>query len=127
MSTIEVIALILIGLAAIKILALLYKPEIWFNIIEKVYSVPQLIFLLALILSATVLYFLINAGLTITEILAVCMFVVLLIMMGMASYSDELIVWFKQQNMSSIIKRTWIYSVVWILLLAWGVKEIIFN
>lgn len=127
MNTIEIFALILIGLAAVKILMLLYKPEVWFNLVGKIYIVPQLVTLLALLLSAIVLYFLINAGLTIAEILAVCLFIALLIMVAMASYAEELLVWIKQQDISAIIRRTWIYMVAWILLLAWGVKEILFK
>ena len=127
MNEIEIFALILLVVAIIKIILILYKPEIWFGLIERMYVIPQLITLLALISSAVVLYFLINAGLTIIEILAVCLFIALLLMIAIASYSEELFVWIKQQDMTDVVRRTWLYIFVWILLLGWGTKEIIFG
>ncbi len=127
MSNIEILALILVVLAIVKILMMLYNPESWFNLVQKIYVVPQIITLLALVSSLAVLYFLINSGLTIVEILAVALFIALLMMMALASYAEELIIWLKQQDMQKLMRRTWLYLVIWVLLLAWGAKEILLD
>lgn len=124
MVTIEILALILIALALVKLIMLLYKPELWFDLLEKIYIIPQLIGLLALVSSAVVLYFLVNSGITVVEILAVSLFIALLMMMAIASYAQELFVWIRRQNMSKLIKNTWLYIIAWIILLIWGLREI---
>ncbi len=127
MNILEIFALIIIILAAIKILTILYKPELWFSMVGKLYVIPQLVSLIALILSGVVLYFLMNAGLTIVEILSVCLFIALLIIVGVANFSEELIIWMKQQDMSLMLRKVWIYLIAWIVLLGWGVQEIFFE
>ena len=127
MNSIEIIALILISIAVIKIILLLYKPEMWFGIVGKIYLLPQLISLVALASSLIVLYFLVNSGISIVEILAVCFFIALLMVMALANYAHELLVWLKQQDAGELVKRTWMYMVVWLFLLTWGVKELFFN
>ena len=127
MNTLEIFALIIVAIALVKIIVLLYKPELWFSMVGKLYVIPELASVIALVASGIVLYFLINAGLTIVEILAVSLFIALLIMVGMANYANELVVWFKQQDMTLMIRRTWIYIVAWVVLLGWGVKEIFFK
>ena len=124
-GTLEILALILIVFAVIKIIALLIKPQLWFDFIEKLYAKPQITSNLALILAIFVLYLLIVSGVTIVEILAVCLFVALLIATGFSKYSSQVIAWAKQQEVVSVVKNLWLYTFVWLLLLAWGVGEIL--
>jgi hypothetical protein len=123
-GALEVLALTLIAIVGIKLIVLIINPQFWYSFVEKLYLKPQLISGLALLLAAVVLYFLIVSGVTIVEILAVCLFVVLLMAIGIAKYADTIIGWAKEQDIVFIAKELWLYTLVWILLLAWGVGEI---
>ena len=126
LNSIEILATILIAVGVIKIIIFLINPKIWFNFIEKIYSAPLLVSIMGLIASLVVLYFLISSGITITEILAVSLFVVLLILTGIANYADEIIAWINGQDFIFMMKRLWLYSMVWLLLITWGINEIFF-
>lgn len=126
-STLEILALILIVLFAIKVAAVSIEPKAWFRFVEKIYVVPQLMSVVGLILAAFVLYFIINSGISIIEILAVCLFIALLMLTGMANYADDLMGWVRQQDLTVLMKRLWLYILVWILLIAWGVYALFFD
>jgi len=126
-GTLEILALILILIAAIKLLIFLINPQLWYRFLEKIYAKPQFISITALLLAGLVLYLLISSGVTIIEILAVCLFVALLMTTGIAKYANEIIAWTKKQDIVFIVKELWLYTLVWLLLLAWGVGEIIFG
>ena len=127
LNTVEILALILIVVTAIKLIIFLINPKIWYGFIEGVYRAPAIASLIAFVLAAIVLYFLIISGITIVEILAVCLFVALLIAIGFARYADELMAWVRKQEILAILKEVWLYTFVWLLLLAWGVGEIFFS
>ena len=127
LETIEILALILIVVTAVKLLTFLVDPKIWYGFIEGIYSKPVIASFVAFILAALVLYLLILSGITIVEILAVCLFVALLLAIGFAKYADELMAWVRKQEIVSILKEVWLYTFVWLLLLAWGVGEILFG
>lgn len=126
-GTLEILALILIAITLIKLIVFLINPQLWYNFVKKLYVKPQLVSVVALLLAAVVLYFLVVSGVTIVEILAVCLFVVLLMAVGIAKYADEIIGWAKEQDIVFIVKELWLYTLVWILLLAWGVQQIFFS
>lgn len=126
-GTLEILALILIAITLIKLIVFLINPQLWYNFVKKLYVKPQLVSVVALLLAAVVLYFLVISGVTIVEILAVCLFVVLLMAVGIAKYADEIIGWAKEQDIVFIVKELWLYTLVWILLLAWGVQQIFFS
>ena len=126
-TAIEILALILIVIVAIKVIIILINPNLWYRFVEKLYVVPQLISIVGLILSVLVLYFIINAGISIVEILAVCLFVALLMLTGLANYADDIIGWAKEQDVVFMVKRLWIYTLVWVLLIAWGIQALFFN
>ena len=121
----EILALILIVATLIKVIIFLIKPQMWINFIEKLYAKPQLISNVALILGILVLYLLIISGVTIVEILAVCLFVALLMATGFSKYAGQIIAWAKEQEVVSVVRKLWLYTLVWLLLLAWGVGEIL--
>lgn len=126
-NSIEILALILIIVAVIKLAIFLYKPTLWVDIVENMYSAPQLIAYIGLGSALVVLYFLVNAGLTIVEILAVSLFIALLMVTGLANYADEAIAWVREQDISVMLKKSWIYILAWILLIVWGVSELLIN
>ncbi len=126
-GTLEILALILIVLVAIKVAVVSINQNAWFGFVEKIYVLPQLMSVIGLILAALVLYFIINSGISIIEILAVCLFIALLILTGMANYAEEIIAWARQQDLVVLMKRLWLYTVAWILLIAWGIQALFFD
>ena len=126
-SNIEILALILISIAVIKLIVFLINPTLWIDFVEKMYSVPQLIGYIALGASLVVLYFLINAGLTIIEILAVSLFIVLLMLTGLASYADDAIAWIREQDIMAMVRKLWLYTLAWMILIIWGISELFFK
>lgn len=123
-GTLEILALILISITVIKLIIFIISPQSWYSFIEKIYSKPSLTSFVAFLLAAVVLSLLLKSGVTIVEILAVCLFIALLIAIGVAKYTDKLIPWVKEQNIVFILKEVWLYTLVWLLLLVWGAGEI---
>ena len=123
----ENIVLILIVISVIKIFVLLVNPKSWMNFAKGIYSKPGLTSTVALILAAIVLYYLLQSGLGIIDILAVTAFVMLLIMIGLAKEAQPLM-----KKYDAIVKKGnfwkdyWLYTLIWVILLAWGVKELFF-
>ena len=126
-GAIEIFAIIVIAIAVIKIIIILVNPTLWLDIVEKIYIKPEFVSIFSLILAALVLYFIINAGISIVEILAVCLFIALLMLTGTANYADEIMGWAREQNIIFMVKRLWLYTLVWVILLAWGIKELFLN
>ncbi len=124
LNEIEILALILIIIAVIKLIVFIINPYMWVDFVEKLYSAPQLIAYAAFGASLVVLYFLINSGLSIIEILAVSLFIVLLMLTGLANYADDAIIWIREQDITAMLKKLWMYSLAWILLIAWGIVEL---
>ncbi|MEJ2115015.1 MAG: hypothetical protein P8X88_02970 [Gammaproteobacteria bacterium] len=126
LDTLEILALILIVVSVLKLIIFLVNPNYWYSFISSVYSKPAVASFIAFLLAMTVLYFLLISGVTIIEILAVCLFIALVIAIGLAKYADKLIVWVKEQDIIFVLKEVWLYTLVWLLLLAWGAGEMLF-
>ena len=124
-TPVEIIALILIIAAVIKLVVLFIKPKAWMNFAKKLWSKPSITSIVLFALAAIVLYYLIQE-LTIIQILATTAFVSLLIGMGFAKNIKPLISTYEKQIKKGIVKEYWLLLIVWILLLAWGIKELFF-
>lgn len=122
---INVLAGLLIVLASIKLVVVFVSPQAWLRFVKRVYAVPMLTSTIALLLAALVLYLLLQSGLTIAQVLAVTVFVALLLVVGIAPYAGRLFEWVETQSLPAMLRRQWLYIVVWVLLLAWGAVEII--
>ena len=125
-TAIETIALILIVISAIKFLFLLVNPKGWMNFAKGVWSNVFVMQVVALILGLIVLYYLVQNGIGIVEILAVTVFIMLLMVVGMAPEVNSLIRMYdsKIKNGKKILKDHWLYVVIWIALLIWGTMQI---
>tara|TARA_Y100000034_G_scaffold70987_1_gene85565 strand:+ start:125 stop:511 length:387 start_codon:yes stop_codon:yes gene_type:complete len=125
-TPVEIIALIMIVLGAIKMITLLVSPMSWMNFAKSVYSKPNLTSLVALILAAVVLYYLLQE-MTIVQVLAVAAFIGLLIMVGLAKEIGPLMKKYEAMiKKGNLWKEYWLYTLAWIILMAWGVKELFF-
>ncbi|MFH1607624.1 MAG: hypothetical protein ABIA78_00660 [archaeon] len=127
-TSVEWIALIVIIVSAIKMFVLLVKPVAWMNFARSLYAKPGIAKVVGLILAGIVFYYLYYvSGITIIQILAVTAFVALMLMIGLADEADELVK--KYQSVikkGNLWKRFWFYTLLWIILLAWGIKELFF-
>lgn len=127
MTAIETIAGIIIIFSAIKILVILVNPAAWMNFARSLYSKPGAVKTVAFVLAAIVLYYLVQSGLTIVDILAVTAFVALLVLIGLAGEVDDLIKKYQGKvKAGRILKDYWFYTLLWIILLVWGAKELFF-
>ena len=123
-TALKVIAATLIAFSAIKLLFVLVDVRAWVRFARRLYANPVVTSVVALLLAAIVLYLLLAAGMSIVQILAVCVFVVLLLVVGIAPYANELFAWLDRQDLGAMIKRQWLYTLIWVALLAWGAVEI---
>ena len=123
MNAIENIALIIITLSIIKIIMLAINPKKWMNFAKSVYVNPTRLKIIGTLLAGLVLYYLVGAGITIIEIFAVMAFFAALIMIGFANIGSELVKKFKIKN---IWKDYGYYTLLWVILLLWGLKELFF-
>ena len=127
MTPIEIIALILILVAAIKMFVLLVNPKAWMSFAKGIYSQSGLAQFVGLILAAVVLYYLLKGGMGIVGILAATVFAALLLLVGIAPSADSLIKKYQAQiKRGKLWKENWLYTLLWIALLVWGVKELFF-
>lgn len=126
-TPVEIIALIMIVGGLIKMAVLLVNPKSYMGFAKGIYSKPNIISLMAFIFGAIVLYYLLQSGITIVEILAVTAFVVLLMVFGMAKEVGPLMKHFEAMvKKGNLWKEYWFYTLIWVILLAWGVKELFY-
>ena len=124
MTPIGIIALILIIVSAIKIIVILVNPKSWADVVKKIWANPMVMSIVSLILAAIVLYYLIQSGLTIVQILAVTAFVGLLMAVGIGIYANEVISMATKMLKKGLMKKAWLYTLIWIILLIWGAYEL---
>lgn len=124
MTPIEIIALIIIIISAIKIIVILANPKSWADVVKKIWANPMITSVISFILAAIVLYYLLQSGLTIVQILAVTLFVALLMAVGIGMYATEMISMATKMLKKGVLKKAWFYTLIWIVLLIWGAKEL---
>ncbi len=125
LSAIEILAGLLIVLAGIKLAVVFVDARIWLRFAKRAYANPAVTSWVALLMSGLVLYLLLQSGLTIVQVLAVTVFVALLLVVGVAPYAGRLFDWLETQSLPDMLRRQWLYVIVWVLLLAWGAVELV--
>jgi len=125
LASIEIIALAVILLAAIKMIVLLVSPKSWMNFAKGIWSNVVLVQIVSFLFAAIVFYYLLQQ-MTIVQILAVVAFVFLLLVFGIAPEAGFLLRKYEAQiKQGKLWKQYWLYALVWLLLLAWGAYEIL--
>jgi len=125
LTQIGVLALIIIILGFIKLIVLAYNPKVWMNFAERVWSKPKTMQLICLILAIVVFFYLIENGITIVQILAVTLFVALFMAVAIAPEAEDLIKKYEARiKRGSLWKQYWLYVLIWLILLLWGLKEL---
>ena len=119
-TPVEIIALIVIIAAVVKMLVLLTNPAKWMNLAKSVYKRPRTVSLVSLILAAIVLYYLLQE-LTIVQIIATVAFTALLVLISLASEVDSFIKKYEAKIKNGTLwQEYWLYALIWIVLLAWA-------
>lgn len=126
-TSVEIIAMVMIVFAVIKMLILLINPKSWMNFAKALLGKKALGQIIGLILGAIVLYYLIQAGFTIIDILAVTAFVGSLLIIAFAENIDPLIKKYEALiRRGRLWKEYWLYTLIWIVLLIWGIIVLFF-
>ena len=126
-TSVEIIALILIVFATIKMFVLLVSSQSWMNFAKAIYKKPAVTRFIGAILAGVILYYLINSGMTIVQILSVATFMAMLFIVGLAGDIGPFIKKYQAQiKAGKLWQRHWFYTLLWLILLGWGVKELFF-
>lgn len=123
-GAVETIAAIFVLFGVLKMLFVFFSPKTWMSFAKKMYAKPKVLSFISLVLAAVVLYYLMGAGVTIIQIFAVMTFMTLLLLVGMAQYAKQIIKFYDKKNLKKILADMWLYVVIWIALLIWGLKEL---
>ncbi len=126
-TSVEIIALILIAIVAVKMLVLISKPMAWMKFTKAIYKKPVVTKFIFAILAGVILYYLINSGMTIVQILAVSLFMAMMFGIGLAGDIGPFIKKYEAQiKAGKMWKKHWFYTLIWIALLVWGAL-VLFN
>lgn len=117
---IDIFAGTLIVLAVVKLLALAVNAPAWLSAMKMLYARPALTAAISYLLAGLVLAALLASGVTIVQVLAVCLFVVLLLVPGFAPYMGLVLRGLEEKNLGQMLREQWLYTVVWMILLGWG-------
>ncbi len=124
MQPLEIIALVLVIITFLKLLIISVKQRAWYKFTKAIYSRPAALRWISLILAVIVGYYVIQE-LSITQIWAVIAFVVLLMTIGVAEYSTEMLELaekiFRKKN---VLKRARLAVAIWVVLGLWLLKEL---
>ena len=126
MTPIEILALIVVVLAVIKLIVFLINPKHWLKVVEKTFCGCVWMQLLFVVWAVVVLWILLTE-LTIVHIFAAMLFLMPLMALGYASYPKETLVWAKKIiSDKQLMKKTWLIWVIWIVLMLWALYTIFF-
>ena len=123
-TPVEIIALVLLIVAAVKMVVLLISGKSWMNLAKSLYKNKVVFQIICFLLAGVVLYYLLQ-DLTIVQIFAVTAFVALLLALGMAEPIKKIIpVYEKHLKNKTLFKTYWLYVLVWLALMAWVFIEL---
>lgn len=126
MDPIKIIALIFIIFSLLKIITMLIHKKFWMNnITKKILKNYHTTSFLCLVLSLIILYYLLKQ-LTISQIIASMAFTILFTGFGILIHAKELSAPIEKiQKDKTFLKKSLIYIIIWLILLLWGLKEIL--
>lgn len=124
-TPLEMIAGALIAFTLVKLMVVAVSLPAWFQFARKFYVRPAVTSTVSAVLAGAVLYALVQSGLGIIQILAVTVFIVLVLLVGMAPYGAELLRWAETRDVKTILRETWLYSLIWAALVLWGLVELV--
>ena len=124
MTPVQIIALIFIVFALVKLLVIFIDPASWKVVVKKIYIKPIYTTVAGLIVGAVVLRFLLQE-MTIVQVFASMTFMMALMMIQFAALGNEIMEisdrFFNDRN---LLKKLWLSLSIWILLMGWVLYEI---
>lgn len=124
LAALEVMALIVVVLGAVKLFVLMTNPGSWMKVIKAVYSNPNVAVMLALLFSAITLWYLLKS-VTVVQIFATMLFVMFFMWMGFAAHPKETMEFAnKLYHKHDIFRRHWLSILIWLVLMVWVVYSI---
>ena len=126
-SALEIIAIVIIVISIIKMAVFLSSPKAWIGFARNFYAKPGLTVPIALVLAAVVLYFLVESGMTIVEILAAWAFMALVLVASLARYTADIFAWAEERDLGTWLREQWLLMVVWTGLVVWGIVDLFFS
>jgi len=132
MSTIEILALVLIVFSFIKLIVIAINPQLWYGPTNPLMKLPALnhnvVNVVFLILVAIILFFLLTE-INIVQIFVAMFLGVLLVMIMFVSNLKKIIEMLVGDTTSSkdFYRRYWFPSVVWLVLMIWVLWKIFYG
>ena len=124
-TSLEIIALIFIVAAVLKIVVILVAPKSYLGFAKKVWSNALVMSVIMLALAGVVLYYLLQT-LSIVQIVAAGMFIALLVGVGFAPYASHLLkIYEKKIGNGRFLRENWLYLLVWLGLMGWALYELL--
>lgn len=120
MISLETLALTVAIAILVKIIIVIISPKSWLKVVDKIYSRSWLMMIISFFLGLAVLQLLLDNGMTIIQIFAVMLFLILISAMTLAVYSREMLdLGGKLLRDKSILKKAWFPILIWTLLGIW--------
>ena len=124
MTPIEIIALVFVIFALIKLLVICINPASWKSVVKAIYVKSVFTTIAALIIALVILRYLLQE-LTIVQIFASMTFMMALMMVQFAALGNEIVeLSDKFLNDRNILKKMWLSLSIWIVLMGWVLYEI---
>ena len=119
MTPIEIMAFIVAALIGIKLLVIMVNPKNWMPVVKAVYGNPGITTLVGLVLGGWSLMYLLKE-MTIVQIFAVMFFFMMLMLVGVAAFSKDLMgLANKLLKEPNVLKRSWLATTIWVVLVIW--------
>lgn len=123
-TIVEWFILVFAILGLVKLVTVSIKPKAWLKIVEPLYKSHIILFVVELILAATLFYYLMKE-ITFLQIIGGIVLGALLTGMTFAVYGKETIEWAKKLlKEKTMIKRAWLSILIWFILLVWALASL---
>jgi len=123
-TPIEWIVTIFAVIGLIKLFVIMVSRKSWWGLTKGVYGNPGITGFVSLVLAAVVLWFLLQE-LTIVQIIAAGVFMVLLMGFAFMTHAKELMTLAKKMIYGKKFSGgLWLYILIWVVLLLWALYEI---
>ena len=124
MNPIEIMAIIVAVLGLVKLFFVATNPKAWLKVVDFVFAKPNVTSAVSALLALIVLFFIIQE-ITIVQIFAVVLFVMLLILVKASAYAKEIKdLGYKILKDKNTIKKVWLAVVAWLILILWLFYEV---
>jgi len=118
MTSIETLAFILAVFASIKVLALIFIPELWVGLTDKLSRSSAILTFFYLIIAVISGFFVLNAF-TIIQIGAVALFITALVGLSVAPHYDEFVEVGEKLVNEGTIYNSWLGLLAFLLIAIW--------